>query len=485
METLIGDDLSNNDVISCLWNKNATEKCRIGLADAVIYENGTPVRWYVTGKAGEVTKKRGSDLLSISQRWLKIYSQNESATVAIVRQEGGVIKFLPLEAWESFIEDTSPDTSISSLHCFINGDNHCVYRNSFDVKDKLGRFSSQTQSYCFKLDKNNPSTVVTMFESQLSLAESKAVQIRNILDLATSTVVRYLELMLKVKVVSISLDFVIDRKSQVWLMWATNTRVVRRSEFADVSILPQNISDDKMGRMSWAGPKYAEELTNNITGGPQNRTSRRPKLVSESFSQIHSPTKELTATQVNLAATISQSSGCAVYSVHNSENSGNVDQTQKFPQPFKCKGDYCSFHVQLNSKSLHINAPSERQSMQSSSKLLFSDKELDRLGGEELLKQKLSLISLASPHAVLMIAMKSILLARQERRGLSATVDSLQVLSAYPTSPRSKLGGNITDDMLSGNHNATETQQVWQLFFPQLCVVQPFMTEIGRSTFQG
>jgi hypothetical protein len=42
--------LSPNDVITCLWTKKSTEKCRIGLADIVLYDPDTPARWYVTGK---------------------------------------------------------------------------------------------------------------------------------------------------------------------------------------------------------------------------------------------------------------------------------------------------------------------------------------------------------------------------------------------------------------------------------------------------
>ena len=55
--------LSPNDVISCLWNKNAAEKCFIGLGDVLIYERGQPLRWYYTGKNGEVLKKRAVDIL--------------------------------------------------------------------------------------------------------------------------------------------------------------------------------------------------------------------------------------------------------------------------------------------------------------------------------------------------------------------------------------------------------------------------------------
>ena len=50
MESLV--TLSPNEVLGCLWNRNAREKCRIGLADAIIYEKNIPSMWYFTGKTG-------------------------------------------------------------------------------------------------------------------------------------------------------------------------------------------------------------------------------------------------------------------------------------------------------------------------------------------------------------------------------------------------------------------------------------------------
>eukprot|EP01034_Spumella_vulgaris_P023983 gene23983-30270_t len=202
-------------------------------------------------------------------------------------------------------------------------------------------------------------------------------------------------------------------------MWASSARIMRASEFSSLSAIPESVSDDRIGRMSWAGPKYAEELQTHQSSPYISQTDRgqshRQKTLESSSVQSHGTTKELAASQVNLAATVG-------------------DSVQKFPQPFSCKGDYCSFCVELNgpaNASLHQRSHSKR---------LFSDKELERLGGEHVLKQKLNLILLASPLAVTAIAMKSVILARQERRGLLAVVDSQQVLSAYPVSPRSKIG---------------------------------------------
>ena len=60
------ETLTPNEVVSCLYSKSAPEKCRIGLADAVLYEGGVPVRWYVTGKTGEILKKKKVDVTAVS-----------------------------------------------------------------------------------------------------------------------------------------------------------------------------------------------------------------------------------------------------------------------------------------------------------------------------------------------------------------------------------------------------------------------------------
>ena len=43
------ETLTANEVISCLWSKSSSEKCRIGLADIVLYDNGQPARWVGLG----------------------------------------------------------------------------------------------------------------------------------------------------------------------------------------------------------------------------------------------------------------------------------------------------------------------------------------------------------------------------------------------------------------------------------------------------
>ena len=249
------ETLTSNEVISCLYSKNSTEKCRIGLADSVLYEFGLPTRWYLTGKTGEILKKRGVDKVALSQRWLRISAQNQSPYVAILRQDGGLYKFLTESSWNEFIAtEQMPDTSIISLHCFIKGNNNLVYRNKFELRDRLGRFTTSTHSYTF-FDTNEPMTdsVILAREQRFTFTESRATALKNIMDLATNTVIRYLEMVLRVKVMSLSIDYIIDTKSQLWMLWPSAAKIIRDTKlWEDVKIVPGLEDKDAPDRMSWA-----------------------------------------------------------------------------------------------------------------------------------------------------------------------------------------------------------------------------------------
>jgi hypothetical protein len=231
------ETLSSNEVISCLWHKNSAEKCRIGLADAIIYEYGLPTRWYMTGKTGEIVKKRGVDRVALSQRWLRISSQNNSPYVAVIRQQSGILKLLNAEAWNVFISGESiSDPSLISVHCYVKGSNNLVYRNKFELKDRQGRFTTSTYSYSFFDNTDIDDAVRTLRENEFKMTESKATALKSIMDLATNTVTRYLERMLGVKVVSLSIDYVIDSKSQLWMLWPGSAKIIRDTKLYDHNV---------------------------------------------------------------------------------------------------------------------------------------------------------------------------------------------------------------------------------------------------------
>jgi len=479
------ESFSSNDIVSCLYNKNATEKCRIGLADTLVYENGAPVRWYVTGKTGEVTKKRGVDMAVVSQRWMKIREQYDSPVVAIVRQTGGVLKFLNVEAWNIFISEKA-DASVLSVHCFINGENHQVYRNKFTIKDTLGRSTCSTHVYTFTLPKDADS-VITLYEDKLKMVESRANQIKNIMDLATNTVLRYTETMLQVRILDMTVDYVIDKKSQIWMLWAPETRFTRATDLKDVEL--PNIPD-KRGRAGWMGDKYFEEIQDReyfdqtlAQPSPTRPGSSGIRNHSPGFDQssrttgAFSPQRTRRGQQTYDAPTATSLTKHAAYHTHpdphdrdihlhvataqvkeasgavavtktqrkrvneNESATNNYNVTQQptdtteaaghFPHPFKCKGDYCNFLVTpAGNLAAHESAAEHHYAK------LFSAKEIEMLRKDRNFSQMMQFES-AGP-ALAVLTMRSIILARQERRGIDAG-NTTQSWNSYPDSPRGKI----------------------------------------------
>eukprot|EP01037_Dinobryon_pediforme_P018000 gene18000-18237_t len=85
----------------------------------------------------------------------------------------------------------------------------------------------------------------------------KANQICNVLDLATSTVIRYVEMMLAIRILSIQIDYAIDKKSQIWMLWTSDARFTTRFDdlsTSDLGLHPAEakVVHDRQGRMSWA-----------------------------------------------------------------------------------------------------------------------------------------------------------------------------------------------------------------------------------------
>ena len=119
------------------------------------------------------------------------------------------------------------DGSVTSIHCFVKGNSPLIYRNYFEIKDKFGRFVTSTKTYRMKVGEDDE-TVAMMTAKDYEFTELKAASIRSVMDLATSTIIRYIEAMLSLKVMSIWIDYAIDAKSQLWMLWTSEAKVLMR-----------------------------------------------------------------------------------------------------------------------------------------------------------------------------------------------------------------------------------------------------------------
>ena len=230
--------LTSNQVIDYLWNNNAEDKCRIGLVDAVVRDHDYIPRWYMTGKNGEVLRKQEGDMSALSQRWLRISAQNDSPYVAVLRYINGTAKFVRTAAWHEIMSGNLwGDETLMSMHCFVRGNNNLAYRSNYEVKDKQGRCAISTHSYPLYVENNNGFTGYTA-QGRITSTDSKATAINDVTKLATNTVVRYLERTRRIRIISLSIDYVIDRKSQLWMLWTGPARMVR-----DVALFDRVVSE--------------------------------------------------------------------------------------------------------------------------------------------------------------------------------------------------------------------------------------------------
>lgn len=385
------ESLTNNEVISSLWSPSAVEKCRIGLADVLIYEAGVPVRYYVTGATGDVKLKRNFDMKVISKRWITIAEQLECNYVAVIRQEGDIVKYLNLDAWQSFVADMKPDPAIRSIHTFLSSSHNVVYRNSYQCNVSTGRWRTNTSTYSVP----RSDSIQITYENHLTLTESRAAPINKVVDLATTTVVRYIERMLKITLTEFSVDYIIDKKSQIWMLWSTMARFNHDSHFTGEKMTsprsPQTpaLDMDTTARTITDDDEMAAGLSNTFYEMTKGRS--RQSDVSKQLNTMVATT--------------------SFASLHDRPSSPNASAVTKFPQPFNCRGDYCNLDV-TTTGALTLEKHTAAQHI---AQKLFTEDEIQKLRKDARFNKMMEFNSAGVGLAE--ITMRSISLARKENRG--------------------------------------------------------------------
>jgi hypothetical protein len=397
-------------------------------------------------------------MTAVAQRWRKINEQNESVTIAIVRQAGGILKFLGTDAWETYCHsNVNEKDRIISLHCFVKTLNHSIFRNTYQLRDKAGRIATSTHAYVYDINERDDEGVSLLIEKNCVFNESRATSMKNIMDLATFTIVKYIEAMLNSKILKLSVDYVVDTKSQLWMLWTSEANFVRVPQLIDIN-LPGFTSGDKTGRMIWAGPKYfegeldrkfEEERNPELARSVRSPTSSTKKLSRgesrRASSAVVNQEMSVSATQLQSASDVIEKT----FDTNKSKRAQYLDtslpqlvvpnpdvvSTGSFPQVFKCKGRFCHMKVLTGG----FMAPSGDSSItEHVSEKLFTEKELEILRKDKRFGQMME-FGVAGP-ALAAISGKSIVLAERDRRSVQSKTEDADWMH-YPVTPRSSTIG--------------------------------------------
>jgi hypothetical protein len=447
------EKLSNNEIVSSLWSASAVEKCRLGLADTILIENGIPSRYYITGSSGEVKLQRNLHVPTVSARWLKISEQLSTQYVAVVRQEG-LTKFLTKDAFESFISESRHEGNILSVHAFLgSGHSSLIYRSHYTMNIGSGRWKISTQTY--SVPQQEP--VLVLNEEKIKLHDSRAASINKVTDLATTTVVRYVEKMLKVHFAEFVVDYVIDKKSQIWMLWCSKAlfhRATRPDQFdSSVDLLKTSSPSSRIGSPARIGSASFREEANSL---------------SHQFHEMAEPYKK-DPRGAQIAAVAATHSFSTV-------DEGSPIAKSKFPNPNNCRGDYCNLEI-ANTGQLVLD---EKQASLHAQQL-FSENEISQLRKDPKFFKMMEFGS-ENSRATQEISMRSINLARKEKRGYQQTANESSWMS-YPTPSKSIV--NFTGSLLEQDSAVLNSKKsrssVW-VSTHFLSFNKTYFFRIGRGT---
>jgi hypothetical protein len=175
--------------------------------------------------------------------------------VAAVRFDDSSVRLLREDAFEALLSLWGTDnTMISSLHAFVapRKGSGTVYRNSYAITDDIGRSATSTLSYTLPTMPEEDSSCM-MDLTQIVPHRSIATSLNKVMDAATSNIVRYIEVTQSVRVLEVHVDYVIDSKSQLWMLWPSDIRLVTPTMPLKELRIPELARADIRGRVSWIG----------------------------------------------------------------------------------------------------------------------------------------------------------------------------------------------------------------------------------------
>ena len=461
-------------IFQAIWKHHAEARAKVCVPDTVLIKDGAPYRWLFTSRQGEVVRKRALDLVAVRDRFSKIslvHKNNEQRLVAAVRERGQSAydpskiapRHLDSETFTEFMSSrlAQSGNSVVALQAFVpsRGEAGTAFHNTYEAHPTEPRGRPVTTTHRLRYWKSGgrhdggATTVGSVgeekskqFDDTDTSAVMAPVRVRDQrlcsdFDATTLAIVKYVERQHRVRVRTMSCEYVVDEDHRIWFTWGWNVTAQKNSKKKGVDGaegLVQIGSDDEQQQERMAQTKTKARSKHSYTAGSKEAL-RAEKMLGSAVERVETGlgggSSSAAPRHMRRAGGTGQGGGSGFGIKRTGQTS-----PRGTPGPNQCTGDFCDFVVNDPEvlKAEEKEQPGQKRGY-GGAKDLFSPSEMarlaQRLGSDGAMDDMLSgNKDSQTPTATNVILFKSVALARKERRGMAASDEGVTSFSKFGAS---------------------------------------------------
>jgi len=452
-------------IFQALWKHHAETRAKVCVPDTVLIKDGAPYRWLFTSRQGEVVRKRALDLVAVRDRFSKIslvHKNNEQRLVASLRERGSsafdpaasVPRCLDSEKFTEFVGSrlAQSGNSVVALQAFVpsRGEAGTAFHNTYEINpDELhGRVVSTTHRVRYWKsggrhngvvaggleEKSSHATATLSTDAVMAPVRVRDQRLCSDFDATTLAIVNYVQRQHRVRVITMSCEYVVDADSRIWFMWGWNiTAQKHKKKHTDDGHYAQPSAMENSSSSSSSSSTNHKKRSRPYAAGSQE-AKQAEKMVGSAVERVETGLGgESVPRRLKSDGRSGGQGGGANFGIRR----GGQTSPRGNPGPNTCHGDYCDFQVQdpavlARGQQQPSDQKGGRGGRYGAARELFTENEMSklasRLGGDAAVNDMLqgggqrgqqghAAVGPKASHALLF---KSIALARKEKRGMAA-----------------------------------------------------------------
>jgi CheY-like chemotaxis protein/pimeloyl-ACP methyl ester carboxylesterase len=353
------------------------------------------------------------------------------------------------------------DTNLLAIQPYVQskGGNGAIHRNSYKIVDDKAKCVTSTQKIV-TLAGEASAPIIQVNPDQKPALRSFATKLNSQLDAITRSIVRHVENVNRVRILSFSADYLVDDADQIWFSWATNITIASGDAAADLRLADirtegtrsrepmalKTITSKSEPFMSTSTDDYA------IAGRPEFDRKNEDLLAG---LQVGGAIEHLEADKHSVEQDEKKRKGSRMFNVAAPEK---YAYGRTYPTPFVCKGKYCNFCIQ--EPSMLDEKDAGAQDWKNNASKLFSATEWSSLQN----KLNVPLAAGDKGNVAFSITQKSISLADLEKRGLESQLEGTDNDGQDDDSdPNSRSASRVMQDTISKQQKTTWAGQRGEL----------------------